>query len=207
MSRKKLNPVTIWGIEFDALIEETKSLNSTVPSYPVEKGFPVSDTIINQPPSISMVLYVSNTPVTWKHRHKPDVNRVKKICSLIEKKWFEKKLAKIVTTDTIYTNMGITSISTKRSKEIGYAREISISASKVYVTGRKKTKIPSYILKSGKTKANAGKAQTSSTSAKTSSGTGGDSTKNGNSGGTARSEAKKKHSILYGIAKGLKFMD
>lgn len=121
MSRK-LQPVSVWGIEFDALIDETKSMTSTIPEYPVEKGFSVSDTIINDPIQFSATLYLTNTPVTFLYRHGSSNDRVKRICNDIEKKWFEKKLTKIVTSDAVYTNMGITSISIKKSADIGYAR-------------------------------------------------------------------------------------
>jgi hypothetical protein len=199
MARSNLSPVSIWGIEFDALIEDTKNLSATIPAYPVEKGFPVSDTIILNPITLQMTLYVSNTPVTWLYRHGTSTDRVKKICDLLEQKWLEKQLAKIVTTDAIYNDMGITSISIRHSKDIGYAREITISAQKVPITQRIIVDIPSYVLKSGETKANAGVASTSSSSSVVSSGSGG----TGSSNGSNVSEAKKAQSILYGAASGL----
>ena len=205
MARKVLQPVSIWGIEFDALVDETKTLSSTVPAYPVENGFPVSDTIILDPISISMTLYVSNTPVTWLYRHGSSTDRVNKICELIEQKWLEKELAKIVTSDTIYTDMGITSISIKKSKEMGYAREISISAQKIRITSRETTEVPDYILKSGKTKSNSGTASTSNASEKASAGSS-ESANTGGSGGGSGSDAKKGRSILYGVADGLGFI-
>ena len=205
MARKVLQPVSIWGIEFDALVDETKTLSSTVPAYPVENGFPVSDTIILDPISISMTLYVSNTPVTWLYRHGSSTDRVNKICELIEQKWLEKELAKIVTSDTIYTDMGITSISIKKSKEIGYAREISISAQKIRITSRETTEVPDYILKSGKTKSNSGTASTSNASEKASAGSS-ESANTGGSGGGSGSDAKKGRSILYGVGDGLGFI-
>lgn len=211
---KAKQPVTIWGIEFDALIDEQKTLSSTIPTYPVEEGFPVSDTIINEPVSIKLTLYVSNTPVTWLYRHGTSTDRVVKICNQIEKKWLEKKLTKIVTSDAIYTDMGITSIAIKKSKDIGYAREISVTAQKVRVTKRKTVKIPSYVMKAGATMANAGKASTSNSSSKTGSSTGSSSGSSsgssgsgssGNSGksSSSGSSAKKNQSILYGAASGL----
>ena len=206
MARKVLQPVSIWGIEFDALIDETKTFSATVPAYPVENGFPVSDTIILDPISISMTLYVSNTPVTWLFRHGSSTDRVNKVCELIEQKWLEKELAKIVTSDTIYTDMGITSISIKKSKEIGYAREISISAQKIRITSRETTEIPDYILKSGKTKSNAGTASTSNTSEKASAGSSESTSTGGGSDGGSSSDAKKGRSILYGVADGLGFI-
>lgn len=230
MARKK-KPVSVWGIEFDALIDDTKTLTATIPEYPVEKGFPVSDTIINDPITISMNLYVTDTPVTWLYRHGSSKERVRKICKKIENAWAEKKLTKIVTTDTTYTNMGITSISIKKSSDIGYAREIAITAKKVRITKKKTVTVPTYVLKSGETAASAGTAATSTTSTQatysssstgstatstdtstdtsastTTATTGGNSTSGSSSGGSGTNEAKKGASILYGVANGMGFI-
>lgn len=202
---RKLKPVTIWGIEFDALIDEQKTLSSTIPNYPVEDGFPVSDTIINSPIQIQMTLYLSNTPVTWLYRHGSSMNRVNRICEMIEEKWFEKQLTKVITTDAIYTNMGITSLTIKKSREIGYAREISVTMQKVEVTEQKTVGIPSYILKSGETMGNAGKASTSKTSSLAGNSSGAASS-SGSGNGSGNSDAKNKQSILYGVANGMGFI-
>ena len=187
MARSNLKPVSVAGIEFDALIDEQKTLSATIPVYPVE--------------------------VTWLYRHGTSNSRVNNICNRIENLWLSKQLVKIVTTDTVYKNMGITSISIKHSKEIGYAREISITAQKVRVTSRKTASIPSYILKAGETMANAGTASTSTTSssAGTASGStggssGSSSSSGGSSGSSGGSSAKKNQSILYGVASGLGFI-
>lgn len=211
MSKKK--PVSVWGIEFDALIDETKTMTSTIPEYPVESGFSVSDTIINDPIQVQMTLFLSNTPVTWLYRHGSSSDRVRRVCEMIEKKWFQKKLTKIVTSDAIYTNMGLTSISIKKSSDIGYAREISISAKKVRKTKRKTVNIPTYVLKAGESMADAGKASTSKSSAKSSSGasssnsssSGGGSNK-GSSSSKNSSNSKKSASILYGAANKMGFI-
>ena len=132
---------------------------------------------------------------------------------MIEQQWFQKNLTKIVTADTTYTNMGITSISIKKSKDLGYSREIAITAKKVRVTELQTVSVPDYILKSGSSMADAGKATTSKISAKASgteaeaseasandssaSGGGKAGNKKGGSG------AKKSTSILYGAAKGI----
>lgn len=204
---KKLQPVSVWGIEFDALIDETKSMTSKIPEYPVEDGFSVSDTIINDPVQLSMTLYLSNTPVTWLYRHGSSNGRVQRICKMIEEQWFQKNLTKIVTSDATYTNMGLTSISIKKSKDLGYAREISITAKKIIVTERKTVSVPDYILKSGQSMADAGKTSTSKMSESSSS----SDNSAGGLGGVGKSESrngtgsdsKKKSSILYGAAKGI----
>ena len=206
---KKLQPVSVWGIEFDALIDETKSMTSKIPEYPVEDGFSVSDTIINEPIQLSMTLYLSNTPVTWLYRHGSSNGRVQRICKMIEEQWFQKNLTKIVTSDATYTNMGLTSISIKKSKDLGYAREISITAKKIRVTERKTVSVPDYILKSGQSMADAGKAstskmsETSSSSDNSAGGLGGGLFGKSDSRNGAGSDSKKKSSILYGAVKGI----
>lgn len=213
--KTKLKPVAIAGIEFDALIEQQKTMSATIPVYPVEKGFPVSDTITLDPLTLQMTLFVTNTPVTWLKRHGNSRKRVKQVCSKLEDMWLDRKLVKIVTPDAIYKNMGITSISIKKSAELGYSREISITAQKVRKTKKKTVKIPKYALKSGETKTDAGKAQTSKESAASSSvseaSVASETVKNSSSGknsssSAGKSSAKKGQSILYGVAKGMKFI-
>nr|DAN89125.1 MAG TPA: hypothetical protein [Caudoviricetes sp.] len=203
------------------MIEEQRNYSASIPSYPVEDGFNISDTIINEPLVLQLTLYVSNTPVTFLYRHKNTKNRVTKICEQIEKKWLSKQLTKIVTSDAIYKDMGITSISIKKSAEIGYAREISVTAKKVYKTSRKVSKIPKHILKAGKSMAKAGKASVSKTSARTSSekvssesvarntngGLGINNVFSNVLGNKKQSGPKKAQSILFGAAKGLKLFD
>lgn len=201
MARKNLKPVSIAGIEFDALIEEQKNMSATVPVYPVEDGFPVADTIVLEPISIQMLLYVTNTPVTFLHQFGNDTNRVNKVCEKLEELWFSRKLVKVVTPDAIYTDMGITNISIKKSKEIGYAREIAIQMQKVRTTKKKMAAIPSYVLKSGETIKNAGVASTSATSALQSGASSNVNSPFGNN--SIGNEAKKSRSILYGIAEKL----
>ena len=208
--KKKLKPVSIAGIEFDALLEQQKTMSATIPVYPVEKGFPVSDTITPDPITLQMTLFVTDTPVTWIKRHS-EKNRVRKVCNKLEDMWLDRKLVKIVTPDAIYKNMGITSISIRKSSELGYSREISITAQKVRKTKKKTVKVPKYALKSGETKEKAGKAQTSTSSAKESSvsdaSAGGSSSgKSSGTGGKSSGSAAKSQSILYGVAKGLNFI-
>lgn len=192
----KLKPVSIAGIEFDALISEDKNYTADIPEYPTEEGFPVSDTIVLKPIEINMELYVTNTPVTWLKRHGSGINRVNEVCKKLEELYFSKKLVKVMTTDTIYTNMGITSIAIAKSKEIGFARQITISMKKVYTTKRETVYIPAYLLKSGQTAANAGSASVSSTT----------SSSNATTKSKEETTPKQAKSILYGIASNFNFI-
>lgn len=210
---RKLKPVSIAGIEGDALIDESVSYSADIPEYPIETGYSVSDTITLKPIELSITMYISDTPATWRNRsgHKPAVNRTKKICKKFEKLYFKRQLVKVVTTDKIYTNMGITSMSIAHSADIGYARQIQFSLKKVYVTKRKTVRIPKAILQSGTTKKNAGKATTSSSSSKSSSSSTSTSSSSSSSSSSSKSSSKsssstKKSSILYGIGKKTGFL-
>ena len=209
--KRLLQPTSIAGIEFDALLSDDVGYSADIPEYPIEKGFNVSDTIILKPITLSMTLYVSDTPATWRSRkgHYPEVNRSIKICKKMEDLYFNRKLVKVVTTDKIFTNMGITSMTISHSSEIGYARQIQVALKKVYVTKRKTVYIPSYILQSGETKTNAGKASTSSSTSNStgpSESSSGSSSGGGSSGKSSGNSSSKKSSILYGIAKKSGFL-
>lgn len=54
-------------LNFDALIDQTIDYNADVPEYVTEKGFSVSDNVSLKPEELSMTLYVTDTPVTWKY--------------------------------------------------------------------------------------------------------------------------------------------
>ena len=123
--------------------------------------------------------------------------------------WEEKQLQKIVTTNAIYTDMGITSIKITHAQEDGYAKKVTIEAKKVITTTRETVLIPSYVLKSGESEASAGTASTSATSSKSGASGGGYATESsggisdGSLSSSSKSSSEKGHSILYGVASGL----
>ena len=198
---KAKQPVSIDGIEFDALLDQSREYEADVPEYPTEKGFSVSDTIVLKAETISMTLYVTDTPVTWKNRFGSGAGRVENIVKRLEQLYFAKKVFSVVTSDAVYDNMVLTSMSIAKSSDVGYAREIPISLKKIIVTESKTVSIPSSYGKSGASGASAGSANT--TSANNGSGSGGSS--GGSSGGGSGSSSgsgQKSGSILYNAASG-----
>ena len=188
---KPTQPTSINGLEFDALISIDKNLEATVPQYSVEDGFSVSDAIIISPVKINMVLYVTNTPVTWASRHGVDQTRVNTVCKRLEEIFMSHDTVTVVTPDEVFTNMAITSLTLSKNAETGnYASEIPISLVKVYVTKARTTTIPDSYGKSGTTGAQAGTASTSTASSGT--------TKPSQDSGD-----EKKASILYKAATGV----
>jgi hypothetical protein len=154
---KAKKPVSINGGEFDALLDEERALEADAPGYPVEDGFSVSDTIILRPQTLSMTLFVTDTPVTWSNKHGGQ-GWTESVIQRLEGLYFDKKPVEIVTSDKTYKNMAIQSISISKSTDAGYARQIVISFKEIRITSSKTTTIPDSYGKSGQSGANAGAA-------------------------------------------------
>lgn len=183
---KARQPVSVDGIEFDALISESRSYEATIPEYAVESGVSVSDDIILGSEKLDMTLYLTDTPVTW--REHAGRGRVEAVIQQLEELYYAKSPVTVVTSEKTFTSMAITSMTISKTVENGYAREIPISFQKIRITSARTATIPSSYGRSGKTQAAAGTANTSS----------------GSSGSKSSSGSKgSKSSILYGAAKSI----
>lgn len=187
---KAKRPVTINGIPFDALIDEERTYEAESPDYPVESGFVVHDTIILKPLMLSMTLYVTDTPVTWKRSGHGGKGWTDSIIQRLENLYFSRQIVTVVTSEKTYKSMAIQSISIAKSAEVGYARQIPITFKEIRVTQSKKTTIPDSYGKSGDSGANAGTASTSTSS-----------TPPSNSGNSDTASDGSKGSVAYNLAK------
>lgn len=187
---KAKEPVSIDGLEFDALIGEDRTLESTVPEYAVEEGYSVTDSIILGTEPLNMTLFVTDTPVTWAERHGCRFGRTEDVIKELEEIYFKRKPVTVKTTDKVYENMAIENIAISKSIETGYSREIPIAFRKIRIVRARTTTIPASYGKSGKTGSNAGTANTSSGS-------------NSKKGSGSDSNSKNKSSILYSAASSL----
>jgi hypothetical protein len=194
MSKAK-QPASVNDIEFDALISESYTLETTVPEYTVEDGFVVSDAIILNPEKLNMVLFVTDTPVTWKSH--AGSGHTEQVCKQLEELYFNGEPVTVTTTDSTYTDMAIESLEISKSTEVGYAKEVSISFKKIRTTSVKTTTIPSSYGKSGATASSAGTASTSTSTSSSSSSTSSSSSSSSSSGSSSKS------SILYSAASSL----
>lgn len=210
MARAK-QPVSINGVEFDALIDSEEGYTAEAPEYPTEKGFSVSDTIVLKPDTLTMTLFVTDTPVTWKNRHGSGPGRTEAVVKRLKDVFFSKQTVEVVTSDAVYSDMAITSLNIRKSSDVGYAREIPISFKKIIVTETATVTIPDSYGKSGTTGASGGTANTKTGSTGSigssgSSGSGSSSGGSGSSGGSSSSGSSSgsssKGSILYTAAKG-----
>lgn len=196
---KAKQPVNIDGIEFDALIEQSVEYEATVPEYPTENGFSVSDNITLNPEILSMTLYVTDTPVTWKNRFGSSGGRVANVVKQLQELYLSKAVVMVTTSDEVFENMAITNITISKSKDVGYAREIPITLQKIIVTETATTTIPDSYGKSGTSSASAGTASTSSDSSSSSS----SSSSASSSSDSSDSSSSSKSSILYKAASSL----
>ena len=155
-------PVTIDGIEFDALMESTESYSASVPTYTVESGFAISDSIVLSPLSLNMTLVLTPMPVTHFDRHGYGVDRVKDSIERLKELYFTKEPVTIVTADRIYEDMAILTIELSKAQGVGAYREIPISFQQIRIVESAIVEIPSYLGRSGGTGVNAGTANTTS---------------------------------------------
>lgn len=162
--RGTLQPVSIEGIEFDALIDSQESYTANAPTYPTEDAAAVTDTLVLEPLELSLTLFVTNTPVTWRSRHGVSQSRVNTVCNNLIRLFQSKSFVTVVTSEKNYTNMVITDMTISKTAEVGYAREIPITLKNVTIVSSKTTDIdPSYAL-SGQTNKSTGSAGTTNAS-------------------------------------------
>ena len=198
MPRRNIQPVSVAGIE-SALLNETQTYTADIPSYPVETGFSVSDNIALQPMELPMTLLISDTPLTWRGR----ARSVSETEAMLKELYFKKTTFTVVTPSGTFNNMGITSMQIKKSTDLGFDKEVSLSLQEVPTTETRTTTIPASYGKSGATGANAGTASTgtgSVSSSGSSSSSGGSGGSSGGSGGSSSSKKESSGSILYNVA-------
>ena len=192
-----LEPVSIDGITFDALIDADETWASDVPAYPTEAGFKVSDTIIIHPLTLNMSLCLTNSPVTWKDVHGEGIYRVQDVIKRLQYLYFNKTPVTVKTSERDYENMGIISIGLPLTVETGTSRIIPISLQQVTVTELQTAEIPASYGRGGVTGVNAGTAgvigMTPMPSAPRATGAGNQSTSGANDGGS-------NGSVLFNLA-------
>ena len=197
-------PVSINGIEFDALISQEQTLTAKAPEYTVEDGFPVSDNVSLDSEPLNMVLYLTNTPGTWYNRHGSSPSRVAQVEKQLKELYFAKEPVTVVTSDDVFTDMVITSVGFKKSLETGFDREIPIAFKKVRITKARTATIPESYGRGGATGASAGTANTSAGSSGSGSGSsGGGGSGSGSGSGGSNQNGNRKGSILYGAASSM----
>lgn len=194
---REIQPTTVAGIEFDALIESSTEYNSTVPEYPVDAGYSVSDNIALDPVRLKLTLYVTATPVTWLSRHGIGDQRVENICNQLINLYEQRGLVNVTTPFKSYGNMVIKSMTIRDTAQAGYAREIPIEFTQVTVTSAKHTSVPEEYERAGNTMESSGAASTQNAG---NTNTSAADRQNGTASGGSVSSSKNGNSMLYNMA-------
>lgn len=189
-------PATLAGIQFDVLLSQDETYEAQVPDYPVESGYRVQDGIFPEPLVVETVLYLTNTPVTWKSQIGESCTRVKTVEARLRNLFWDREPVTFITTDMTYENMVISSLKISKTEEAGYARRIPITLKQVEITETRTGVIPDSYIRGGQTEASAGTASVSSDGAGVSS-----SAPSGSS--EEKENSKNKASMLYRAGKGL----
>ena len=158
-------PVSIDGITFDAWIDSEETWDADVPAFPVETGFEVSDTIILRPVRLSMTLYLTNAPVTFKQLHGTSPHRVQDVIDRLRELYFRKEPITVSTSEADYENMAITSIGLPKKLSTGTAKEIPITFQQIRTVEAATTTVPASLGRGGTTGVNAGTANTNASPA------------------------------------------
>ena len=205
-------PVNIEGIEFDAMLGEEYSLEASSPDYVVESGYTIGDSIILSAEVLTLTLFVSDRPVTFKSRF-GGAGRVDSVVKQLKELYYAKKLVSVTTPDAQYSNMAIESLKISRTNEYGYAREIPITLKHIRTTETQMTSIPASYGKSGSSNAAAGTASTTAggsggggSSGGTGGTSGGGSSSPSSGGGNSGSSGNSNGSILYNVASSIGLM-
>ena len=183
-------PVSVGGIEFSALMSSERKFESIIPEYTTETGFTITDAVILKNQQLSLVLYLSDTPVTWAGRQGVNNNYTSKAVSKLVTMYEKKTPVTVVTSEGTFKDMVIEQMTIGKSLENGFSREIPITFRKIRTTTSKKTTIPKAYGKSGATKSKTGGSGGSS---------GGGGGGGGGSSGGGSGDGGKKQSTLKKI--------
>ncbi len=188
-----LQPVNIGGIECDALIHHELAMEAEIPDYPVEEGYSVQDTMILKPRTLSLMVIVTNTPITFRSHASP--GRVQEVAARFQELYQSRQLITVTSAKGSFQNMGITSLSLPYDVSTKTSLEIPITLKEVLTTTAQTVTIPSEYGRGGDTGTTAGTANTSPYGSET----GTASTVTGNSVENEQSGDERGASAIYSI--------
>ncbi len=122
-----VHPVSIGGVQFDALLDITEKFDANVPMMQTDMGYETSDDIIPNLMKVDMRLFVTPTPVTWANIPSHVGRNPKEVVDSLRELLNKRKPVFVSTMKKNYENMMIQSIKTSKTADIGYALEIDIS--------------------------------------------------------------------------------
>lgn len=141
--RKPTVPSKLGDILIECVISRNSSYSATVPRYPVEDGTFVSDTVLKNPMTMTLVVMVTDHPLTWGSYMVGSSSRVADVRKSLLEKYFNGEVFTLTTPDNVYDNMVIRGI---RFPEDRYRNgmEVTIDLMQVNITTVKTSASGSY---------------------------------------------------------------
>lgn len=135
-------PSKIDSIELDIVIEHEHKLESEVTEHPVEDGFPVHDHVIRKPIKLSMIVGITQSPVTWLDKLGQKEDKVKKALAEFKRIYKEAQPITVATPTEVYKDMVMTSAAFPRTVENKNLIRIPCEFTQIRKVSVKTTDIP-----------------------------------------------------------------
>lgn len=142
---RKNTDFSISSIVMDALIEETHNRTAVITENPVEDGSVFNDHIANDPVSVSIVGWITNTPVGFFRNLNNIINPSDRVSTIFDDLNFlyqEGIPFQLVTNLKVYEDMGIQSLTIPKDVDSGNAFEFTMECKKIVKVSRESTQIP-----------------------------------------------------------------
>ncbi|MFT9498018.1 phage baseplate protein [Anaerosolibacter sp.] len=167
------SPTNIGGVEVDVLMEQEFTKEYEVPSHPTENGFIISDHVIAKPATISMIVSVGPSPVTWGSVLGSGFNRAEEVLSKLGTLADRKEPIKVVTNFKVYEPVIIVKLSAPQKQGSGSVIQFGLDLVRINMVDSQTVAIPPEYVKllesaqrAGSSESKKGAAQTKDASDK-----------------------------------------
>lgn len=144
---------SIGVIVLDALLSETHDRSASITDNPIEDGAVVADHITNDPITVSIEGFVTNTPTSLFRNLNALINpldRVQDIFDSLELFYEFKSILQVVTNLKVYEDMAIESLSIPKDSASGDAFTFTIDFKKITKVSKETVKIPASVVGRGR---------------------------------------------------------
>jgi len=131
-------PMRLGGVWFDATMERSRSYSSDVPTYPVEKGFKISDAVLKNPLEITLKAVITEMPLTFRQEGYgayANTRHVSRVLEELQEMYYIAEPVSLYTNSGTYDNLVIQSMTFPETTEMVNAVEVSITLKQVRITG------------------------------------------------------------------------
>ncbi len=130
-------PMLLGNVSFDATMERSQTYSADVPTYPVEKGFKISDAVLKNPLEISLKAVISEMPLTFGYSYGAYgwYRSVEQVINELKQIYFAAEPVTLYTNFGNYPSLVIQSMTIPETTEMVNAVEVSITLKQVSITG------------------------------------------------------------------------